>query len=73
VGVAPQELQGIAPHRHLVHTISLANYLCNRAGWTSLGVHNVEPPSDDTYTMLGLDPSLCDLVWESIEPSLDEV
>ncbi len=28
-------------HRELVFVVAAANYLCSRAGWTSIGVHNV--------------------------------
>lgn len=39
---APAEYQG--EFRELVGVVSIANYLCSRAGYTSLGVHNVAPP-----------------------------
>src|SRR4051812_33417794 len=40
------------PHKDLVEVVSVANYLCSRAGTTSLGVHNVPPPPDEIYAHL---------------------
>jgi HD-like signal output (HDOD) protein len=58
------------PHRDLVHVVAIANYLCSRAGWTSLGVHNVAPPPDQVYAGLGLDQISLAIIWDELEPTL---
>ena len=37
------------PHRELVFVVAAADYLCSRAGWTSMGVHNIPLPPDIVY------------------------
>jgi putative nucleotidyltransferase with HDIG domain len=58
------------PHRDLVHVVAIANYLCSRAGWTSLGVHNVQAPPDSVYAGLGLDQISLAIIWDELEPTL---
>lgn len=58
------------PHRDLVYVVAIANYLCSRAGWTSLGVHNVAPPPDQVYAGLGLDQISLAIIWDELEPTL---
>ena len=59
-------------HRDLVFVVAAANYLCSRAGWTSLGVHNVSIPPDDTYRVLGLDEVALSIIWEELAPTLEK-
>ncbi|ADB18340.1 metal dependent phosphohydrolase [Pirellula staleyi DSM 6068] len=59
-------------HRDLVQVVAVANYLCSRAGWTSLGVHNVPPPPDEVYAGLGLDQVSLAIIWEELEPTLEK-
>lgn len=58
------------PHRDLVQVVAIANYLCSRAGWTSLGVHNVQAPPDSVYAGLGLDQISLAIIWDELEPTL---
>ena len=61
------------PHRVLVATVSLANYLCSRAGWTSLGIHNIASPRDETYSSLGLEQHVVSVIWDELQSSLAEL
>jgi hypothetical protein len=54
-----------------VHVVAVANYLCSRAGWTSLGVHNVPLPPDASYQTLGLDEVALAVIWDELRPVLD--
>jgi HD-like signal output (HDOD) protein len=58
------------PHQDLVYVVAIANYLCSRAGWTSLGVHNVPAPPDQVYAGLGLDQISLAIIWDELEPTL---
>jgi HD-like signal output (HDOD) protein len=58
------------PHKDLVNVVSVANYLCSRAGLTSLGVHNVAPPPDAVYAGLGLDQVSLAIIWDELETTL---
>ncbi len=59
-------------HKDLVQVVSVANYLCSRAGATSLGVHNVTPPPDEIYANLGLDQVTLAIIWDELAASLEK-
>jgi hypothetical protein len=52
--------------------VSVANYLCSRAGHTSLGIHNVAVPADEVYRNLGLDQVTLAIIWEELDKTLDK-
>ncbi len=58
------------PHEKLVYVVSVANYLCSRAGLPSLGVHNVASPSDRAYASLGLDRVALAIIWDEIQANV---
>jgi HD-like signal output (HDOD) protein len=60
------------PNRALVNTVALANFLASCAGWTSLGIQNVEMPQDETYAALGLDRHVVPAIWDDLQSSLAE-
>ncbi|MEX2175838.1 MAG: HDOD domain-containing protein [Pirellulaceae bacterium] len=59
-------------HKDLVFVVSVANYLCSRAGLTSLGVHNVAPPPDEVYRGLGLDQVTLAIIWDELDSTIDK-
>lgn len=59
-------------HKELVNVVAVANYLCSRAGVTSLGVHNVPPPPDEIYSGLGLDQVTLAIIWEELDKALEK-
>ena len=65
----PEEYDG--PHRWIVNTVALANYLCSRYGISSLGVENVTPPPAEIYAELGIEQNRLADIWERLEPTLD--
>jgi putative nucleotidyltransferase with HDIG domain len=67
---APGRYEGA--HGDLVNVVSVANYLCSRAGWTSLGVHNVPAPPDEVYSQLGLDQVSLAIIWDELETTLEK-
>lgn len=56
----------------LVDVVAVANYLCSRAGRTSLGVHNVATPSDETFARLDLDQVTLAIIWDELESTLEK-
>ena len=60
------------PHKEIVQVVAVANYLCSRAGVTSLGVHNVPPPSDEIYAGLGLDQVTLAIIWDELDVALEK-
>lgn len=48
----PERYEG--PHGKMVALVCLANYLCTRNDYSSLGVNNVTPPGDDVYRELDI-------------------
>lgn len=65
-----QEYHG--PHQALVYIVATANYLCSRAGCTSLGIHNVPLPPDDVYRILGMDQLALAVIWQELPATLDK-
>ncbi len=59
-------------HRDLVHVVAVANYLCSRSGWMSLGIHNVEAPPDSVFQSLGLDEVTVSIIWDELEGTLQK-
>jgi HD-like signal output (HDOD) protein len=61
-----------APHRELVFVVAAADYLCSRAGWSAVGVHNVPLPPDVVYRVLGLDQVALAVIWDELLPTLEK-
>ncbi len=64
----PQAYEG--EHKELVYLVAIANYLCTRAGWPSLGVQNISLPPDEVYAGLGLDQTDLRAIWEEVPATL---
>lgn len=60
------------PHQELVYLVAVANYLCSRAGKTSLGVHNVSSPPDAVYHGLGLNQVSLTIICSELEATLEK-
>ncbi|NLX56411.1 MAG: HDOD domain-containing protein [Planctomycetaceae bacterium] len=60
------------PHLQFVSVVAATNYLCSRAGWTSLGVHSLPLPPDSVYRALGLDHLALTVIWDELLPTLDK-
>lgn len=59
-------------HKTIVYVVAIANYLCSRAGITSLGVHNLPPPPDEVYAGVGLDQVALAIIWDQLEETLEK-
>ena len=59
-------------HKDLVNVVTVANYLCCRAGRTSLGVANVQPPPDEVYSGLGLDQVTLSIICTELDATLEK-
>lgn len=60
------------PSKEMVYLVAVANYLCSRAGRTSLGVHNVPAPPDEVYSGLGIDHVSLAIICSELEATLDK-
>lgn len=60
----PEDYPG--DHVGLVSVVSVANYLCNRIGFTSLGVHNSPPPIEESYAAVGLTRFTLKVIWDEL-------
>jgi len=60
------------PYKDMLYLVTIANYLCSRAGRTSLGVHNVTPPPDELYSGLGVDHVSLTIICSELEATLDK-
>ena len=56
-----------------VACVSVANYLCSRAGWTAAGRHYLSPPSQRVFALLGIDASLLTVLWQQLCVALESV
>ena len=68
---AEQALSG--PHGAAVACVSVANYLCSRAGWTAAGRHYLPPPSQREFAYLGIDAALLTVLWQQLCVALKSV
>ncbi len=68
---AEQSMSG--PYAETVGCVAIANYLCSRSGWASLGAHNVDPPGNRIFECLGIDADLLTVLWQQLYPALDSV
>ncbi len=59
------------PHHKLISVVALANFLCSRSGWSSLGIHNLRPPSQKTLQTLDIDADLLTVLWQQIPAAIE--
>lgn len=52
--------------------ISLANHLCSRTGWSSMGVHNVVAPAGPELERIGVDAGRLTRIWRALPQVLSE-
>lgn len=81
----PEEVQAVARYHHApeqamggpfaesVGCVAIANYLCSRSGWGSIGLHNLPAPSNQVFSKLGIDAGLLTVLWQQLYPALDSV
>lgn len=81
----PEEVKAAARHHHrpaaamdgpyaeTVGCVAIANYLCSRSGWASMGSHNVEAPQEFVFRALSIDAGLLTVLWQQLYPALDSV
>ena len=60
------------PHKEIVYIVPVANYLCSRAGRTSLGVQNLTAPPEEVYAGLGLDQVTLAVICTELEATLNK-
>lgn len=60
-------------HSETVCCVSIANYLCSRAGWSSVGTHTIAAPKESVFRHLGIDTGLLTVLWQQLYSSLDSV
>lgn len=61
------------PYAETIGCVAIANYLCSRSGWASLGSHNVAAPNEATFRCLSIDGGLLTVLWQQLYPALDSV
>lgn len=66
-----QPLDAPSDYQTMASIIAVANYLCHRAGVTSLGTQNHFAPSDAIFSQLELDQSQLEQLWEQLQDALE--
>jgi HD-like signal output (HDOD) protein len=61
------------PSGHAVACVTLANYLCSRAGWGTVGRHYLPTPSQRVFAHLGIDEELLRVLWQQLYVALESV
>ena len=51
-------------------TVAVANYLCHRAGVSSLGTQNTYAPSDEVFALLKLEQAQLASIWDQLQEAL---
>lgn len=62
-----------SPYAETVACVTIANYLCSRSGWSSMGCHNVAAPPEPIFRCLDIDAGLLTVLWQQLYPALDSV
>lgn len=60
-----------SPFETTVCCVSIANHLCSRSGWASMGSHNVTAPSPATFQCLGIDAEVLTVLWQQLYAVLE--
>ena len=58
------------PGAEVTACVALANHLCSRTGWSSMGIHNLPAPSGPVLQMLGIDAEKLTTIWSQLPPTL---
>ena len=61
------------PYAETVSCVAIANFLCSRSGWASVGTHNVTAPSKKVFSSLEIDAGLLRVLWQQLYPALNSV
>lgn len=81
----PEEVQMVARYHHqpervidgpyaaTVACVAIANYLCSRAGWTSVQGQVLAAPNNRVFSRLGIEAGLLRLLWQQFYPALESV
>jgi putative nucleotidyltransferase with HDIG domain len=79
----PQAVQAAALHHHAaacaietehietILCVSIANYLCSRAGWSSTGFHNLPAPGSEELERMGINSGLLAVISQQVGGSLE--
>lgn len=59
-------------HAETVCCVSVANFLCSRAGWSSTGFHNLTAPCNDVLNRLGINSGLLAVIWPQVGGSIEQ-
>jgi putative nucleotidyltransferase with HDIG domain len=59
------------PHSKVVSCVAIANHLCSRVGWSSVGKHAVASPPPTVFADLGIDSDLLTVLWQRLYSSLE--
>jgi putative nucleotidyltransferase with HDIG domain len=46
--------------------VSIANFLCSRVGWSSLGHHSLPPPGNESLAVLGINAGRLAVIWQGV-------
>ena len=78
----PEAIQAAALHHHqasaqtdhehaeTILCVSMANFFCSRAGWSSTGFHNLQAPGNDVLERMGINSGLLAVIWQQVGGSL---
>lgn len=58
------------PHRDMAAVVAVSNYLCSRAGFTSLGIQQLSPPNDRVLAQLQMTEAQLQSLGESLLDTL---
>lgn len=59
-------------NRNVVHSVSMANFLVSRQGWTSIGTNNALAPSGVILRELDINTRTLKMLWAQLSMFLDE-
>ena len=60
-------------NQQIVRVVEVVNFLCSKKGITSVGLHNVRPPSEKTFSALSIGRNDLKVLWQDLDEELKKV
>jgi putative nucleotidyltransferase with HDIG domain len=57
----------------LVHVVEVANFLCSKKGFTSMGIHNAPTPTPEVFAALSIGREDLKVLWQDLDKELQHI
>ncbi|HVW01312.1 MAG TPA: HDOD domain-containing protein [Planctomycetaceae bacterium] len=68
-----QSARGDAEHQQLVRVVEVANFLCSKKGFSSMGIHNTPTPAPEVFSALSIGREDLKVLWQDLDKELQHI